>query len=93
MLFYRRRRGPALKTVTASVLLLLLGSKCREGWDAFVWCGGGHEARQTVALVRALHVGARPVLTQGHLVADVLTFVDVCREKRETRHSVSRLRE
>lgn len=46
-------------------------------WDAFVWLCGGHETRQTGALVRPLCVGALPILTQGHLVADVLTLVYV----------------
>lgn len=51
--------------------------------DAFVRLGRGHEARQTGALVGALCVGALAVLTQGHLVADVLTLVYVY-----TRHLV-----
>ncbi len=54
----------------------------RDRWDAFVRLGRGHEARQTGALVRSLCVGAQPVLTQGHLVADVLTLVYVCKKRR-----------
>ena len=44
--------------------------------------GRGNEARQTGALVGPFCVGALPVLTQGHLVTDVLTFVYVCRKRR-----------
>lgn len=69
-------------TVTVSVFCFSeLGLWNR--WDTLVWLGRGHEARQTGALVRSLCVGALPILTQGHLVADVLTLVYVCRE-RET---------
>lgn len=42
--------------------------------------GRGHEAGQTGALVGSLGVGALPVLAQGHLVADVLALVYVCRK-------------
>lgn len=52
----------------------------RDGRDALVWFGRGHEARQAGALVRALGVGALSVLAQRHLVADVLALVDVCGE-------------
>lgn len=54
----------------------------RDRWDAFVRLGRGHEARQAGALVGPLRVGALPVLAQGHLVADVLTLVYVCRKTR-----------
>jgi len=53
-----------------------------DRWDAFVWLGRDHEAWQTGALVRSLCVGALPVLTQGHVVADVLTLIYVCRKRR-----------
>lgn len=52
-----------------------------DRWDAFVRLGRGHEARQTGALVRSFCVGALPVLTQGHLVANVLALVYVCGKK------------
>lgn len=73
--------GASAPTVTVSVSCLLGPRHC-DRWDAFVWLGGGHEARQAGALVRALCVGALPVLTQGHVVADVLTLVYVCRKRR-----------
>ena len=56
----------------------------RDGWDALVRLGGGHEAGQAGALVRSLGVGALAVLTQGHLVADVLALVYVCRTKHRS---------
>lgn len=69
-------------TVTASVPRLPeLGLWDRR--DAFVRLGRGHETRQTGALVRPLRVGAPPVLTQGHLVADVLALVYVCKKRRQ----------
>lgn len=68
-------------TVTVSVSCLPEPG-LRDRWDAFVWLGRGHEARQTGAFVRPLCVGALPVLTQGHLVADVLALVYVCRRRR-----------
>ena len=52
--------------------------------DAEVRFGGGLEARQAGAPVGALGVSTLPVLTQGHLVTDVLTLVDVCREEGDT---------
>lgn len=58
--------------------------------DAFVWLGRGHETRQTGALVGSLCVSALSVLTQRHLVADVLALVYVCRKKGDTTRSVSR---
>lgn len=60
----------------------------RDGRDALVWLGRGYKAGKAGALVRALGVGALSVLAQGHLVADVLALVDVCRKtgkRRETR--------
>lgn len=51
--------------------------------DAFVWLGGGHEARQAGAFVRSLCVCALPVLTQRHFVADVLTLVYVWGERTQ----------
>lgn len=75
-------------TVTVSVSGLP-GLRLWDRWDAFVWLGRGHEARQTGALVRPLCVGALPVLTQGHLVADVLALVYVCGRRRHD-ESVSR---
>lgn len=55
-------------------------------WDASVRLCRGQVAAQTGALVRALCVAAQPVLTQGHLVTDVLTLVYICRKRR---HEVS----
>ncbi len=72
--------GASAPTVTASVSRLPEFGLW-DRWDALVRLGRGHEARQTGALVRSLRVGALPVLTQGHLVADVLTLVDVCRRR------------
>lgn len=68
-------------TVTVSVSCLPEPRRW-DCWDAFVRLGRGHEAGQTGALVRSLGVGALPVLTQGHLVTDVLTLVYVCRKRR-----------
>jgi hypothetical protein len=45
--------------------------------------GGGLEAGQAGALVRALSVGTGPVLTQRHFITDVLTLVYVCRKRRQ----------
>lgn len=45
--------------------------------------GGGLEAGQAGALVRPLSVGTGPVLTQRHVVTDVLTLVYVCRKRRQ----------
>lgn len=75
----REREEPALRRVIVSVSRLpQLGQRdCR---DAFVRLGRGHEAGQAGALVGSLRVGALPVLAQGHLVADVLTLVYVCRK-------------
>lgn len=53
-----------------------------DGRDAFVWLSRGHEAGQTVTLVGSFCVPAVAVLTQRHLVADVLTLVYVCEERR-----------
>lgn len=52
-------------------------------WDAFMGLGRGLEARQAGALVRPLGVGTGPVLTQRHVVTDVLTLVYVCRKRRQ----------
>lgn len=53
-------------------------------WDAFMGLGRGLEARQAGALVRPLSVGTGPVLTQRHVVTDILTLVYVCRKRRHT---------
>lgn len=55
--------------------------RLRDRRDAFVWLGRGHKTGQTGALVRSLRVGALSVLAQGHLVADVLTLIYVCRKQ------------
>lgn len=55
--------------------------RLRDRRDAFVWLGRGHETGQAGALVRSLRVSALSVLAQGHLVADVLTLIYVCREQ------------
>lgn len=80
--------GEASAPTVADVSVPLLPELgLRDGWDALVRLGGGQEAGQTGTLVRSLSVGALAVLTQGHLVADVLALVYVCRTKHR---SVSR---
>lgn len=68
-------------TVTVSVSCLP-EPRLRDCRDAFVRLGRCHEPRQAGALVRPLCVGALPVLTQMHLVADDLALVYVCRTER-----------
>lgn len=72
----------SLKTVCVSVFCLPKPG-FGDRWNTFMGLSGGHKARQTGALVRPLCVRALPVLTQGDLVADVLTLVYVCRKRRQ----------
>lgn len=68
--------GREASTPTYSVFCLPK-TRLWDRWDAFVWLGRGHEARQAGAFVGSLGVDALSVLTQGHFVADVLTLVYV----------------
>lgn len=80
----RDQKKVSLKTVSVSVFCLPK-SGFGNRRDTFVGLSSGHKARQTGALVGPLRVRALPVLTQGDLVADVLTLVYVCRKRRQKR--------
>ena len=84
-----------VKAVEASASTVTVSVSCLSQprlWDrrdAFVRLGRLHETRQTGALVRALRVGALPVVTQGHLVVDGFTLVYVCSEKQRHEELIS----
>lgn len=78
---YSLRAGESSDTTVIASVFCLAKSRLWDPWDAFVRLSRRHEARQTGALVRSLCVGALPILTQGHLVAYILTLIYVCGKK------------